>query len=124
MYASYSGLIISLMPTFFVYGNYVAAANAYNSGSGAISYEVASGWETANYITTGVSVACGAFFIYELVRYLMAANTVLPQEVKPAKNNQIDLINLQQDNARAEQLSDNEQSIEIKNENISEDIEK
>ncbi len=124
MYASYSGLIISLMPTFFVYGNYVAAANAYNSDSGAISYEAASGWETANYITTGVSVACGAFFIYELVRYLMAANTVLPQEVKPAKNNQIDLINLQQDNARAEQLSDNEQSIEIKNENISEDIEK
>ena len=124
MYASYSGLIISLMPTFFVYGNYVAAANACNSSSSAILYEAASGWETANYITTGVSVACGAFFIYELVRYLMAANTVLPQEVKPAKNSQIDLIKLQQDNARNEQLSDDEQFLEINNENISENIEK
>lgn len=98
MYTSYSILICSLIPTFYCYGNSYAASRAYNSnvssssnsifsGSSAtssynISYQDAKNWQMASNITTGISVACGAWFVYELVRYLHAANTVLPAKAK------------------------------------------
>lgn len=98
MYTSYSILICSLIPTFYCYGNSYAASRAYNlnasssansifSGSSAsssynISYQDAKNWQLASNITTGISVACGAWFVYELVRYLQAANTVLPAKAK------------------------------------------
>lgn len=80
MYGGYSALIVTLIPTFYIYGNYFNSAAAYNSNK--IGREVANGWQTANYISTGISIAAGAFFVYELVRYLLAANSVLPAEVK------------------------------------------
>ena len=67
MYSSYSALIVSLIPTFYCYGNYFSAASAYNKRYD-YSYEDAAKWQTASNVTTGISIACGAFFAYELTR--------------------------------------------------------
>lgn len=77
MYISYSALIVSLMPTFYCYGNSYAASRGYNYDYG-VSYDDAIAWQNASNICTGISVAIGAWWIYELVRYLQSANTVLP----------------------------------------------
>lgn len=84
MYRAYSVLIVSLIPTFFCYGNNGATAFAYNKGRG-IERDVAANWLLATNITTGISVACAAVFVYTLVRYLIAADTVLPVRAKPIK---------------------------------------
>ena len=88
MYGSYSALIVSLIPTFYAYGNSYAAATAYNNNSG-VSYDEANRWQTASYVCSGVSVAAGAFFVYELVRYLKAANTVLPATAAPVSKKEM-----------------------------------
>ena len=41
-------------------------------------------WILASDISTGISVACGVWFVYELVRYLYAANSILPKEAELA----------------------------------------
>jgi len=85
MYGSYSVLICSLLPAFYCYGNSHGTAVAYNNDRG-ISYDEAKKWQTASNVTMGISCACGAFFVYELIRYLKAANSVLPYEAKIDKN--------------------------------------
>ena len=65
------------------YGNYYTYANRYNNGLG--SYDDVLEWETRRKICGGISLTCGAIFIYELVRYLVAANSVLPYEAKTVK---------------------------------------
>lgn len=84
MYTSYSVLVSSLIPAFFCQGqanSYIAAGNA-----GFLKTEkdiqTANGWITASNVATGVSVGCGIWFVYELIRYLYAANKVLPVEAK------------------------------------------
>ncbi|MDE5899251.1 MAG: hypothetical protein K2H09_08335 [Treponemataceae bacterium] len=91
LYASYSALIVSLLPSFYTYGNYYAAANSYNSGSG-VSYEKAKNWQLASGISIGISASCGVFFIYELVRYLKAANSVLPAPARPLGRRELRLL--------------------------------
>ncbi len=80
MYGSYTLLMLSMVPYFYSYGNYVNAANQYNNGIG--SYEDALTWETRNQICGGIVIGCGALFVYELVRYFLAVNDVLPQRAK------------------------------------------
>ena len=58
-------------------GNSTAASKAYN-GDQRISYSEAKKWQTASNVTAGISIGCGVWFVYELVRYLIAANQVLP----------------------------------------------
>ncbi|MCR5252660.1 MAG: hypothetical protein K6C98_02975 [Treponema sp.] len=81
MYGSYTLFIISMIPYFYTYGNYYNAANAYNAGVG--SYEDALTWQTRNQICGGVAIGCGSLCIFELIRYLKAVNSVLPQKAKP-----------------------------------------
>lgn len=81
MYASYSGLILSLIPYFYIYGNYHSMALSYNAGSFS-DYTTAKNWKIASDVSMGVSIGCAAVFIYELVRYLYAANTVIPETPK------------------------------------------
>jgi hypothetical protein len=76
MYGSYSALIISLMGTFYSYGTFQSEALAYSDGY--VSYNDAAGWQLASQICTGVSIGCGVLFVYELVRYFIAADKVLP----------------------------------------------
>ena len=87
MYGSYSVFMISLMPYFFCYGNYNSYAMALKNGS-AINIADGNKWQVASNVTGGIAVASGCFFIYELIRYLVAANTVLPVEAKPLSEKQ------------------------------------
>lgn len=83
MYGAYSGFICSLIPLFFTNGNRINYGNMYNSGLG--DYNTAKGWEIAWGVSTGISIAAGVFWGYELVRYLLAADQVLPQKAKVDK---------------------------------------
>ena len=80
MYGTYTLLMISMIPYFYTYGNYYNAANLYNKGLG--DYDDALAWQTRNQICGGIAIGCGALFVYELVRYLVAANSVLPVKTK------------------------------------------
>ena len=76
MYGSYSALIISLMGTFYSYGMFNADSIAYARGY--VDYDTDAGWQKASQICTGISIGCGIFFVYELIRYFVAADKVLP----------------------------------------------
>ncbi len=76
LYTSYTALILSMPFTFYVMGNSTAATKAYNLGR--VDYDEAHRWSIASNVTAGISIACGVWFVYELVRYLVAANQVLP----------------------------------------------
>ena len=52
----------------------------YNKGQ--IDYDEAYKYQLAMNITRGVAIGCGVFWGYELIRYLIAANSVLPQKAK------------------------------------------
>lgn len=80
MYGTYTLLMISMIPYFYTYGEYYNAANRYNKGLG--DYDDALMWQTRNQICGGIAIGCGALFVYELVRYLIAANSVLPVRTK------------------------------------------
>ena len=76
MYTAYTALMCSLPFTFYCTGNFTVANNAYMLGRG--SYDDAVTWQNRMYIASGVSIACGVWAAFELVRYLWAANQVLP----------------------------------------------
>lgn len=80
MYGTYTLLMLSMVPYFYTYGNYYNAANLYNKGLG--DYDDALMWQTRNQICGGIAIGFGALFVYELVRYLIAANSVLPVKTK------------------------------------------
>ncbi len=82
MYSAYSVLMISLIPSFVTLGNYNNAAGLYNITKSDEVLKTAKSWRTAFYISTGVSVSAGVLWAYELVRYLIAANKVIPQKAK------------------------------------------
>ena len=86
LYTSYSVLITSLLATFYTYGNFYAQNAAYAKGY--IDIGNVKGWQTASQACVGVSVGCGAWFIYELVRYFIAADKVLP--ARAVKDGKID----------------------------------
>lgn len=111
MYASYSALIVSLVPTFYVYGNSYAKSQAYNSNFD-ISYNEAKSWQTASNVMIGVSATAGAFFVYELIRYLVAAENVLPKAAKPLSKKEKQILLQQIENEKTEK---NNQIEEIEN---------
>ena len=117
MYTSYSILITSLLPTFYLNGQSQIYNQANALGYLKTSQQIseANAWILASNISTGVSVACGIWFIYELVRYLYAANSVLPKEVK-----QIEILNT--DTAKEIKETESEESPQT-DENVSEKIE-
>lgn len=89
MYLAYSGLICSLPFTFYNLGNFTAENNAYNSsdsnGSRRASYDDVQKWQQRSYISLGVTAVFGAWTVFELVRYLYAADKVLPVKAKVDK---------------------------------------
>lgn len=83
MYTSYSALITSLIPTFYLDGQVDSYHKMAALGMIRTQEDIntANNWTTASNISKGVSIGCGVWFIYELVRYLYAANTILPEEL-------------------------------------------
>ena len=80
MYGSYSIFIASLIPMFYTYGNYKNYINLYTNDQ--TDYETAKKWQDATNVTRIISISCGVLWGYELVRYLIAANSVLPQNAR------------------------------------------
>ena len=80
MYLSYSLFVVSLIPTFYTYGNYQNYVTLYKNYQ--VDFETANKWQTATNVTRFVSISCGVLWAYELVRYLIAANSVLPQNAR------------------------------------------
>lgn len=89
MYMAYSLLICSLPYTFYNLGTFTSANKSYDlrgeAGSG-ISRDDLVGLQTKLYVSLGITGALGAWTIFELVRYLRAADQVLPAEAKEVKN--------------------------------------
>ena len=81
MYAAYSSLVTSLVPSFAAYGLYTNfAAQASVTGDMAPAERL----RYASVAAAAVSVGCGLFFGYELGRYFVAANSVLPATARPS----------------------------------------
>lgn len=81
MYGAYTVFMISLIPTFYTFGNFQINKDLYSKQQ--IDFETAKRWQTASNISSTISICCGVFWGIELIRYLVAANSVLPQNVKP-----------------------------------------
>lgn len=106
MYRSYSALIVSLMPHFFFKGSYESAVNAYNSNKYSDENAALSRINTyrvADYISSGISIGCASWFLFELIRYLNAANSVLPVEAKKMKDKGYTKIEAQQTEANQQE---------------------
>ena len=80
MYGSYSLLIVSLIPTFISAGELNNAVKLYNDGIW--DYNKAKPYENTANICSAISIGCGVLFVFELIRYLYGANSVLPQKAK------------------------------------------
>ena len=114
MYRAYSSLIISLMPTFYVLGNYKNGSTGYSFLSGADEKAFLT---ASRYITAGISIGCGAWFMTELVRYLMAANKTLPSEAKKLDSKKKTLIENEESAAKIKSASKKAYSGEKSSEN-------
>lgn len=83
MYRGYSALIVSLPLTFYAYGTFDAKYNSYLVGRNT-DVEDIKAWQKISWCSIGVTCVAGGFFIYELVRYFMAVDSVIPQKAKAA----------------------------------------
>lgn len=83
MYNSYTGLIISLIPLFYTQGVFSSYNNAAYLDDQAL--QKANIWSIASNVSAGISIGMGAWFIFELVRYLKSADSVLPYEANEYK---------------------------------------
>lgn len=88
MYLAYTGLICSLPWTFYNLGNFTAENNAYSQSDSRTSYSNVQEWQKKSYISLGVTAAFGVWTVFELVRYLYAADKVLPVKAKIDKKSQ------------------------------------
>lgn len=112
MYGTYSGLVVSLIPYFVTLGNseeYTKLANRTGLKS---DRDAAFGWTVANWISGGLSIAAGVFFVYELLRYFYAADSVIP--VKPKIVQPFEIIPV----SVVSEDTENENNSELKSENI------
>lgn len=82
MYTSYSVLVTSLIPLLISDGISSDYQRTFTSTSNINDIKKVNTWIAVNNISVGVTVACGAWFIFELYRYFKAANSVLPSTAK------------------------------------------
>ena len=78
MYTAYTALICSLPFTFYCVGNFTAVNNGYMLRL--TTYDDAVAWQNRMYNTLTITAICGAWTVIELIRYLHAANSVLPAQ--------------------------------------------
>ena len=94
MYGAYTLFMISLMPAFYTYGNYQNHVDLYRKKL--IDYETAKNWQNASLTCEIISIGLGVFWGFELIRYLVAANSVLPQYSRQGKSDQFIFYDIQQ----------------------------
>lgn len=84
MYTAYSALICSLPFTFYYKGEFTAENQAYAQGLG--DFKKLSDLKDKADLCTGISAVLGIWTVVELVRYLWAADRVLPAKTKIDRN--------------------------------------
>lgn len=99
MYGTYSVFILSLIPTFYAYGNYQNYVNLYKNYQ--VDTKTARNWQNATNVTRFISIGCGVLWGYELVRYLIAANSVLPQNARDGDDTLFEFVDPQILNEKA-----------------------
>lgn len=87
LYTSYGLLLVSLPFTFYFYGRMDDAYNAYMNGTQTVSiandfYK----WQKMERISVCVSIVLGGNMIYRMVKYMLAADSVLPEKAESDKD--------------------------------------
>ena len=123
MYGAYSLLLISLIPNFYCNGEFQNSYGIYELLQTQETYTSAKKWKTAANVCAGISIGCGVLFAYELVRYLFAANSILPQKATKTQLDfnslELDLSSSENENINTSEESQNStetKNITIKNE--------
>lgn len=80
MYTAYTALICSLPFTFYHMGAFTTENTAYSQGRG--DYDTLKNLQLRSNICLGITAVCGVWTVIELVRYLWAADRVLPAGAK------------------------------------------
>ncbi len=84
LYTSYGLLLMSLPFTFYFYGRMNDAAYAYNQGLQLQSLaDDFKKWQILERISLGVTIGCGGNMIYRLIKYMIDADSVLPEKEQP-----------------------------------------
>ncbi len=99
MYTAYSALLCSLPALFYCYGNFISEKNSYELLNPRNNYSDVTMWKNRSYIASAVSAGLGAWAFVELIRYLWAADKVLPADAKIDKNAKIILDKIQKTEA-------------------------
>ena len=89
MYRRYSAVICTLPLTFYFYGNQQALTKSSAAGI-PVDPNVLSAVNAGSAISLGLTGLAGAFFIYEIVRYLKAADNVIPATARKVKPGEIE----------------------------------
>ena len=89
MYRGYSALLLSLPFAFYSYGNYNALYKGYKDNIITNVTELKK-WQKNSWISIGACVVSGTFFVVELVRYLHAADAVIPTTVRKPRPGEIE----------------------------------
>ncbi len=87
-YRAYTALVISVPFTLYAVGKYYASSDARNTGS-SVDTKTVDKWRNRGIIAGSITGLCFCIFGYELTRYLIAANSLLPAKVKEAKEGDI-----------------------------------
>lgn len=85
MYVSYSALILSLPFLFYSYGRFVSYQRAWNANYGNVDSGTYNDYQRLSLIATGISAACGVWFVAELVAYLIAVDKTLPPKARKVR---------------------------------------
>ena len=87
-YRAYTALVLSVPFTLYSVGKNNSVTNAYNQGS-LKDYDEVLKWRRYGTISSGITFACLGFFGFELARYLIAANSLLPSNAKEISSSEI-----------------------------------
>ena len=85
MYLSYSALILSLPYLFYTYGRFTTYQRGVQTNYGDVQRDEYDKYRTLSLVGTGITAACGVWFVCELVAYLIAVDKTLPPKAKKIK---------------------------------------
>ena len=92
MYGSYSAFMISMMGWCVTYGSLYNTFAAYQQNPTIELYEKAVKWQNASKVMTGFAWGTGLLWGYTLIRYLIAADKVLPSTTKVLRPEDFEII--------------------------------
>ena len=85
MYLSYSALMLSLPFLFYTYGRFISCQRGVQTSYGEVTAEDYNKYRNLSLVGSGISAACGVWFVCELVAYLIAVDKTLPPKAKKVK---------------------------------------